>query len=323
MRRAKGKWREKLLKRQPQKPFSKGISGKIPIWFNSGIGAIEKSRIKLSPYVVRVSTLQKGLKLTIPLNPARYHLDLLSKGKLKSFQIVKRYGRYFVHVKVEYEVPGQPVYVVRGIDLGVKRSMATVLLKPSQSLRSSDFSIVRDGLKRDRLYCLSRRVVELQQAEKWESLKRIRHKRRHVAEYFDRLSAKTIADASKNCYVAIGYPKHIKYENYKGNKKAFLRGLLARWSYGRIIRYIQEECTERGIQVETTEEQWSSMTCHRCGSRNTERINQSLFHCWNCELWYNADFNAAINIGFRFLAIPLIRKGAVDSPMLGMNRQEK
>jgi len=113
--------------------------------------------------------------------------------------------------------------------------------------------------------------------------------------------------------VAVGYPKHIKYENYKGNYKTFLRRLLGHWSYGHIIHYIHEECIERGIPAETTEEKWSSMMCHRCSSRNTERIGQSLFHCWSCELWYNADFNAAINIRSRFLATPLTRQAAVDS----------
>jgi len=317
MMRTKGKWREKLLKRQPQKPFSNGIRRKVPVWFDYRIGSVEKSRIKLSPYVARISTLQKGVKLTIPLNPAKYHFDLLQKGELKSFQIVKLDDKYFIHVKVEYEVPDQPVRAVRGIDLGVKRSMATVLLKPNQPLRSSNFLILQDGLKRDSLNRLNRRVAELQQARKWEPLKRIRHKRRHVAEYFNRLSAKAVAETSNGCLVAVGYPKHIKYENYKGNDKAFLRRLLTCWSYGRIIRCIEEECTERGIPAQAPEEHWSSMICHRCGSRNTERVNQSLFHCWDCELWYNADLNAAINIGSRFLAKPLTRQGAVDSPKAG------
>jgi len=317
MRGAKGKWREKLLKRQPLRPFSNGITHKVPVWFDYRIGSIEKSRVKLCPYVARASTLRRGIKLVIPLNPAKYHLDLLSKGTLKSFQIVKRDGRYFIHVKVEYGVPNQPVHAVRGIDLGVKRSIASVTLRPNQPLRSSDFSIIRDGLKRDRLNRLNRRAARLQQARKWEVLKRIRHKRKHVAEYFDRLSAKAIVESSENCLIAIGYPKHIKYRSYKGNGEAHLRRILARWSYGRIIRYIQEECTERGVPVEAPEEKWSSVTCHRCGSRNTERVGQGLFHCWNCELVYNADYNAAINIGARFLAKPLTRRGAADSPQAG------
>jgi len=76
LKRAKGEWRKKLLKRTPQKPFSKGMKGKVPIWFDYRIGSIERSRIKLCSYVARASTLRKGVKITIPLNPARYHLDL-------------------------------------------------------------------------------------------------------------------------------------------------------------------------------------------------------------------------------------------------------
>jgi transposase len=154
---------------------------KVPIWFDSRFGSIEKTRqMKLCCYVARVSTLRRGVKLTIPLNPAKHHLDMLKQGTLKSFQLVKRDGKYCVHVKVEFHVPDQSVYAVRGIDLGVKRSIASVMLRPNQPLRSSDFSIQTDGLKRDRLNHLEKRIAELQQARQWEPLKRFRHKRLHL-----------------------------------------------------------------------------------------------------------------------------------------------
>lgn len=121
-----------------------------------------------------------------------------------------------------------------------------------------------------------------------------------------------MVNCSQQCLIVVGYPKSIKYENYRGNGKPTLRRHLTHWSYRRIIRYIQEECTERGIRVEVVNESWSSLTCHRCGSTNTERPSQSLFHCWNCELWYNADFNAAINIGSSFLATPMNRRATED-----------
>ena len=73
------------------------------------------------------------------------------------------------------------------------------------------------------------------------------------------------------------------------------RKMLARWRYGRMVRFIQEECAKLGIRSEAADEFWSSRTCHYCGSRRTERVTQSLFHCWNCELIYNADFNGAIS----------------------------
>jgi transposase len=317
------KWLRKLLRREPQEPFTNGMQHKVPIWFDNRFGTIERSkRLKLCPYVARVSTLRRGEKLTIPLNPAQYHLELLESSTTKSFQLVKRDGKYFVHVKMEFHVPDQPVYSVRGIDLGVKRSVASVMLRPNQPLRSTDFTIQTDGLKRDRLNRLEKRIAELQQARQWEPLKRIRHKRLHIGEYYDRLAAKQVAASSQNALVVVGYPKGIKYENFKGNDKPRLRKALARWTYGRQIRYIQEECAKLGIQSEAQDERWSSRTCHRCGSRHTERITQSVFHCWDCELIYNADYNGSINIGSCFLASPLIRQ-ATDDLAYARNEQAR
>jgi len=177
-------------------------------------------------------------------------------------------------VKVEFQVPDQPVYAVRGIDLGVKRSIASVMLRPNQPLRSTDFAILRDGLKRNRLNRLDKRIAELQQARKWEPLKRIRHKRLRVSEYYDRLAARQVAATSQNSLVVVGYPKHLKYGTPIGNGKTHLRKILARWSYGRMVQYIQEECAKQGAPSEAPDERWSSRTCHRCGSRNTERLTQ-------------------------------------------------
>jgi len=317
-REGRGKWLRRLLQREPQEPFTNGMKNKIPIWFDSRFGSIEKSkRIKLCSYVARISTLRRGVKLTIPLNPAKYHLDMLKQGTMKSFQLVKRDGKYHAHVKVEYAVPDQLVYAIRGIDLGVKRSIASVMLRPNQPLRSSDFVTMRDGLKRDRLNRLEKRIAELQQAEKWEPLKRIRHKRLHIGEYYDRLAAKQVAPSSQNSFVVIGYPKGIKYENPKGNGKPRLRKKLASWTYRRMIQYIQQECTKLGIPTEAPDERWSSRTCHRCGSRHGERLTQSVFHCWNCELIYNADLNAAINIGSRFLPMAVTRQATDDLAYAG------
>jgi transposase len=115
----------------------------------------------------------------------------------------------------------------------------------------------------------------------------------------------------------VGYPKDIKYQNFKGNDKARLRKILARWTYGREIRYIQEECAKVGVPTEAPDERWSSRTCHRCGSCNTERITQSIFHCWKCELIYNADFNSSINIGSRFLLKATTRQATDDLAYAG------
>lgn len=306
------RWLRKLMKREPSKPYSNWLQRKVPIWFDYRIGRLEKSEtIKVSSRLIRISTLKRGERITILLNPAKYHIDLLERGEIKSFQLVKRGRKFYVHVKVEYEVQNQPAHAVLGVDLGVRRSAAAVSLASGKPLHRGDFSLIRDGQKNARLNELNQRVAKLQQLQKWEALKKIRNKRRCVAEYYDRLTAKRVTEIAKGCIVAIGYPKWIKYKNYRGNGKRKLRRLMTRWAYRRIISYVQEECSEHGIQVMEVDERWSSMTCHRCGSRNTERLTQSNLYCHNCGLAYNADFNGAINIGSSILAEPRSRLAEV------------
>ena len=324
-KRGDGQRLRKLLKREPSKPFhGKDSKRKIPTRFDYRTGEVQRSeRAKLSPWLVRISTLKLREKLVVFLNPSSYHLGLLERGEIRDFQLVKHGKKYYAHVVMWYEVQDQPIQTVRGVDLGIRRSAATVLLRPDRPLMHEDFSVIEDGLKRRRLNQLNERVAELQQTKKWNALKRMRGKRRRVAEYYDRLTAKQIAEVSSGCLVVIGYPKGIKANDYRGNGKRALRQRLARWSYGRIIRYIKEECVERGIKAVELNEKWSSITCHRCGSRDTERSIQSTFACLNCGLIYNADFNSALNIGSSILAGPRSRGVQLNHPELRMNRPER
>lgn len=308
---SRGKWREKLLKRQPNRPFHQGLVRKIPVRIDIRTGRIEASkRTKLSSYVLRLTTLKKNAPITVPLNPAQYHLTLLRKSRIVDFQLVKRNGWFYAHICVKYDVPDKPIRAVMGIDLGVRRAFATVLLRPNQSLRREDLAILRDGEKKHRLNLLNQKIADLQRTRKWEALKQQRKKRQHFVESFDRLNAIRIAEVAEqgNSMVAVGYPKGIKYQNYRGNGRPLGRRMLQQqFPYERLTRFIFEECVERGVRAERVIELLTSKRCHRCGSMNTRRMGQSLFWCLQCGLRYNADWNAAINIGSVFLPEALNR----------------
>jgi putative transposase len=307
---------KKLRSSEPKKPLSRVGRHKIPIWFDYRVGQLEKAkRIKMASHVVRVSTLKRGEWVTLLLNPAPYHARLLERGRAKSFQIVKKGSKYSVHIKIEYEVPDCPVAGVLGVDLGVKRPAATVLLsgdKPNR-LTPRAFLTIRDGAKKNRLDELNRLVSELQRSKKFDTLRRLRHKRKRVADYFDRLSSKTLANISGRHLLVVGYPKGIKYRNFKGDSKKKLRIGLARWSYNRIIRFVVEERAERGLSTAVVDEQWTSRTCWKCRSRRTLRMNQSTLFCRHCGMTFNADYNAALNIGLPYLAKAAGRRAA-DEP---------
>jgi transposase len=173
---------------------------------------------------------------------------------------------------------------------------------------------------------MNRRIAELQKARKWEPLKRLRHKRRHIAEHFDRLDAIKVAKmaTAEDAIVAIGYPRRIKYENYRGNGKRHLRRMLQRYfSYGRRIQYVIEECAERGVRAAPIIESETSKRCHRCGSMKTRRPTQSLFWCLNCGLQYNADWNSVINIGSVFFATRLGRRATAGLAYAGDELAQK
>lgn len=163
-------WLRKLLKREPSKPFcGKDSRKKIPTRFDYRTGEVQQSKhAKLSSLLIRISTLKKHEKLLVFLNPSSYHLDLLERGEIRDFQLVKNGKKYHAHIVVQYEVEDQPIQAIRGVDLGIRRSVATVLLRPDRPLRREDFSVIQDGLKRQRLNKLNKRVAELQQVKKWK-----------------------------------------------------------------------------------------------------------------------------------------------------------
>lgn len=239
---------------------------------------------------------------------------MLRRARVVDFQLLKRDGWYYAHICIKHDVQEIPVQAVLGIDLGIRRAIATVLLKPDQPLCRNHLSILRDGEKKDRLDRLNRRISKLQRAGKWRTLSQVRHKRKYVAQYFDHIDAIKVATIAANhcACVAVGYPRGIRYLNYSGNGKQALRRLLhSRFNYGQRIRYILEKCSQRGIRAEPIFEAWTSRRCHRCGSINTQRPSQSLFHCLNCNLRYNADWNSAINIGSCFFAERMSRRTMV------------
>lgn len=312
LKRSKGVWREKLLEREPKRPFDQDTKKRMCPRIDIRTGRIESSRkARLSDYVLRLTTLKRNAVITIPLNTAEYHITGLQKGRIVDFQLVKKNGWFYAHVCVKYDVPDRPIRAVMGVDLGVRRAMATVLLIPHQKLHRRQLTILRDGEKRHRLDIIDQKISNLQGGRKWIKLKRVRNQRRHFIESFDRLNAIRLAEIAKraNAMIAVGYPKGLQYVNYRGNGKPARRRILqSHFSYERQTRYILEECRERGIKAERVLELMTSKRCHRCGSFKTRRIGQSLFWCYGCGLQYNADWNAAINIGSFFLPGALSRR---------------
>jgi len=286
------KWYKKLLKREPAEPCTSPRSKlkKIPTRFDSRTGIIEESHLKISPLVARISTLKKGEKITILLNPSGWHFDKLQHAaELRGFELVKRGKKYFVHVLCKYFVHAQPVHAVRGVDLGVNRVVASVKLPK----HPRNFSLLRCD-KWLRIRELDNRAAHLRRLKKWRALKKLRHKRRNVAEDYDRKLAKEFAAGIENELVVIGDPQLIRYHKYRGDGDKRGRKILQNWSYSRLADNIIEKVKERGIIAIRFNEWGTSSECHKCGGKLCAKGRRVV--CTECGMQYDREFNSCIRL---------------------------
>jgi len=285
---------EKLLKREPSIPtFHNKTSCRLDV----RTGKVEQGKGKLSPLWIHISTLKKGKTIDIPLNPSHYHLNQLKNPETKSVEIIKRNNKYYIHVTTTKLIENKPISSIGGIDQGLNKSIAVVLLTQPfpQEGQIVDSAKVRLLEKYDDI------VASLQEAKKWDKLRELRHKRENISIYHDWCLANKVADFTEGSYIAIGNA-HFKQFNLRGNGNPTLRKRVGKWSYGRQRTFISLKRAERGYPTELRNEYGTSRECHCCGSMLTKRKFEQGFSyilCFSCGGKIDADINAGYNIALR------------------------
>ena len=66
--------------------------------------------------------------------------------------------------------------------------------------------------------------------------------------------------------------------------------------YSMFQNYLEYKCLNLDIKVEKINPAYTSKTCSKCSSRNTQRPSQSDFICLDCNFHLNADLNGSRNI---------------------------
>ena len=131
------KWLEKLIKREPGKPT---LENKTSCRFDYRTGNIKQSKVKLTQLWISISTLEKGKTIDIPLNPSQYHLNQLKDVNINDFEIIKggnsrkTKDKYYIHISITKYVERKPINSVGGIDQGLNKSIAAVLLSLDGSI---------------------------------------------------------------------------------------------------------------------------------------------------------------------------------------------
>jgi putative transposase len=285
---------DKLLKREPSIPY---FEEKTPCRMDYRTGNVQWGKGKFSPLWIRISTLEKNKRIDIPLNPSQYHLNQLQNAEIDDFEIVKRNNKYYVHISITKVVEDKPIRSIGGIDQGLNRSLAVVLLEtpvPREEL-------LLDAAKRDLLDKYDEIISSLQESMKWDKLRELRNKRSNVATYHDWCLANEVAEFTDGSLIAIGN-SNFRQTQFLGNGMPTLRKRIGKWSYGRQRTFIALKRAERGYATKLREEYGTSRECHCCGSLLTTRKwqeNSSYILCHSCGAKEDADLNAAYNIAFR------------------------
>jgi putative transposase len=288
------KYFEKLLKREPSIP---SFTEKTSCRYDYRTGNVQWGKGKFSPLWIRISTLEKNKRIDIPLNPSQYHLNQLKDAEIDDFEIIKLGKKYYVHISITKVVEDKPISSIGGIDQGLNRSIAVVLLTTSFPREE----LLLDAAKRELLDKYDKIIASLQEAEKWDKLRELRNKRANVSIYHDWILADKVAEFTKGSLIAIGNTS-FRQTQFRGNGMPTLRKRIGKWSYGRQRTFIALKRAELGYSTKLREERNTSRECHFCGSLLTTRKwsdDSSYILCHCCGSKEDADINAAYNIAFR------------------------
>ena len=74
-----------------------------------------------------------------------------------------------------------------------------------------------------------------------------------------------------------------------------------KWAFNRLYEYVEYKAAEYGISVEQVDPENTSRRCSECGFTHPNNRDGEGFECLKCGYQNHADYNAAKNIGLRYL----------------------
>ena len=233
-------------------------------------------------------------RIWLPIHP---HTSIPEGATLCESKVLRgKDGTFWVHLVVEKEGPSRMDYAnVLAVDLG-ERLLATTVLYAEGAFKEPRFygREVR-GIRRHYAWLRKR----LGEKKALKTIRKIRHtEQRKVNDACHKISHAIVTQAAEEkAGIVLGNLKGIR-GRARGRR---MDRIVSNMPYYRLTQQIMYKAAWLGIPVHTISERDTSRTCHRCGSTETTRIKQPIFHCHACGLVYNADLNGAKNIVERFL----------------------
>jgi hypothetical protein len=275
---------------------------------NYNVIKVEPSADSTFDYWLKVSTLDKGSPLLVPLKLANYQKEALTDpqtGKRRpinrSIQLNKRDGAWWLTLSYDEMITVQtfPDAPVIGMDVGIANFITT-----SDNRQYGTFNgKLRERQKRDRgkrrrkaklKKCLEKKGVP---QEKLPSTSSATGQRliRHVRQEINR-AVNLCFDEHEGCEFAY---EQLSVATMRHKAKA-MNAYMRASNLGHIPEQIAWNATKRGIAATRVKSAYSSQQCYVCWYVDRKnRPNQQTFCCKACGHTTHADLNASQNIATR------------------------
>jgi|APHM01.1.fsa_nt_gi transposase, IS605 OrfB family, central region len=234
---------------------------------------------------------------------------LSSAWELTTSKLAYRHGQYWLHLGIKRDAsdqhwtaqantevsnaPTEDTSRVLGVDLNVKRWTAVT--------SAGGFHGNADYLNHRRTQYEELRG-ELQQTGTRSAYLRLHERSGTESAWFDEyahaVSNSIVEDALDTCST------HIAFEELDGIRERMSNlPKYQQWMFGRVQDYVEYKAAEHGISVvyvspRNTSKQCSHTECQTVSSSNRR---EKRFECESCGRSWNADYNAARNIGLNYM----------------------
>jgi hypothetical protein len=294
---------------------------------NANVVVVEPSEDSTFDYWLRISTLDKGNPLCVPVRLASYHKQALEGHTLNtSTTLHKRKGVWWLTLSFDQDVPVQtdPSAPCVGVDVGIANFITTSTGKHYGTFHGKLAKRhKRDREKRRRKAklraCLKKKGVGKLPSTSSESGQRLS---RHVRQEINRAVNQMILD----------HPDaRIVYEDLSVASMRFKAKAMNAYLYASNLAHVPEQIAwataKRGMAAHTVTAAYSSQECHCCHYVDrANRPEQVTFACVMCHHRDHADHNAAANLARRMSDQELAackNKGEVKALLLWRHEQWK
>ena len=269
----------------------------ISVQANANVVQIETSRTPTFDYWLRISTLEAGKPIRIPIKLYDSAKEVLSSFEklCTSVTLNELKGEWYATFVVEQKTKKPQPKAVVGVDIGMVSIVSTSAGhrygQISEKLRKRVESSCRKHRRKQKLNaCLKRNgkpEVSLSN-DRAEAFAR-NEIGRALNQMLSELPQSTAIALERLSVVDMRFKSRQMNRTLRASQLGYVRDKL------------KFKLDERNIRYRSVQPAYSSQQCSRCGfTLKMNRRSQAEFYCLYCGLKANADGNAALNIAERF-----------------------